>query len=322
MKNYLLLFVLSLSGISLAQKNVFLQLKPMFGTQDFALNTTYIGNDGAAVELDYLNYYLSDIHILHDGGQDLYLSTDIFLIKADQYDVYLGFLPIQQIEALSFMVGVPKRYNTQAGSAAIDISLYPETHALSFQSPSMYWGWSGGYMHMVVGGNADSNNDGVPNSYFELHNLGNSNQRTVSMPVVASETGTQLDLALECHVDRWLNNIPLASAGILHDETGLNVSIMANVNSQNVFTQSAAAGLQLAKGFSHSVHVENGTFTLQYSELSQSQLFTITDAAGKLVHQSKLQQPSGSLHFGLSSGIYVLKIQGANATQTERIFIP
>jgi hypothetical protein len=31
---------------------------------------------------------------------------------------------------------------------------------LSFQTPSMYWGWQAGYMHMILGGYADDNGDG------------------------------------------------------------------------------------------------------------------------------------------------------------------
>ena len=56
-----------------------------------------------------------------------------------------------------FTVGVPARFNTQQGTEAMDISLYPETHPLSYQSPSMYWGWSFGYMYMIIGGGEGSN---------------------------------------------------------------------------------------------------------------------------------------------------------------------
>ncbi|MEY4894902.1 MAG: hypothetical protein RL751_1724 [Bacteroidota bacterium] len=240
----LLLTFLFINAISSwSQKNIFLNLTPLFSNQTFALNQTFIGNDGIAVQIQDFNYYLSDVKIFHDNGQQTNLPTSIWLVTPTQHSLYLGYLAVEQIDSINFTIGVPKRYNTQAGALAQDISTYPETHPLSFQSPSMYWGWSFGYMHMITGGKADSNNDGVPNAYFELHNLGNNNQKSVTLPTIQTTTGSQTDLYYNCHIDRWLNQMPLSSVGVLHGESGLNQSVMQNVNSQEVFTLDAAANL-------------------------------------------------------------------------------
>ena len=197
---FTLLFFTSL--FSWSQKNIFLHLKPVFGTQPFALNQTFIGNDGIAVEIQDFNYYLSDVIIFHDNGQQTHLLTDIWLVTPTQNSLYLGYLALNQIDSILFTIGVPKRYNIQAGALAQDISTYPETHPLSFQSPSMYWGWSFGYMHMIASGKADSNNDGVPNAYFELHNLGNNNQQSLTLPTIQATSGNQIDLHYNCHIYR------------------------------------------------------------------------------------------------------------------------
>jgi hypothetical protein len=236
-------FILSLMFVlnAFAQKNIFLNIEPKFGNQSFVLNQTYIGNDGVAVEIQDFNYYLSDVSIFHDNGQQTDLSNDIWLVTSTQHSLYLGYLGIDQLDSICFTIGVPKRYNTQSGSLAQDISTYPETHPLSFQSPSMYWGWAFGYMHMIVGGKADNNNNGIPNAYFELHNLGNNNQQTVTLPLIQTNIGSQIDLSINCHLDRWLNQMPLSSVGVLHGETGLNQNVMQNILTQDVFTLDAAA---------------------------------------------------------------------------------
>ena len=63
-----------------AQKNVFLNLHPVFSNQPFILLSNYQGNDGATVELEHFNYYVSDVKIIHDGGQELYLDASIWLV--------------------------------------------------------------------------------------------------------------------------------------------------------------------------------------------------------------------------------------------------
>ena len=157
MKSLLISLGLLTSIATWAQKNIFLNIEPLFGTQAFALNQNFIGNDGIAVNIEHFNYYLSDIKLFHDNGLQTNLLTDIWLLTPEQHSLYLGNLNINQIDSINFTVGVAKRYNTQTGAQAQDISTYPDTNALSFQSPSMYWGWAFGYMHMIVGGKADSN---------------------------------------------------------------------------------------------------------------------------------------------------------------------
>jgi hypothetical protein len=314
------LFVLSSS----AQKNIFLNIQPAFGTQPFVLNQTYIGNDGIAVEIEHFNYYLSDVKIFHDNGQQTNLPTDIWLLTPSQYNLYLGYLNVNQIDSINFTIGVPKRYNTQAGALAQDISTYPETHPLSFQSPSMYWGWSFGYMHMIAGGKADSNNDNIPNAYFELHNLGNNNQQSVTLNTIQTNTGNQIDLNYICHVDRWLNQMPLASVGVLHGDTGLNQQILQNVNSQNVFNLAENAGLN-----------ENSSQMITWSQTpnalvlhSKNELhvnaYQLFSSTGQKIRESHGQEPTTQISLEqLSSGSYLLTLTISNGLQqTLRFFKP
>ena len=161
MRSLLIIMCLSLATLSWSQKNVFLNLEPLFGSQAFDLNQTFVGNDGIAIKIDHFNYYLSEVKLFHDNGLQTNLDSDIWLVTPEQTSLYLGYINLNQIDSINFTVGVPKFYNTQTGALAQDISAYPDTHPLSFQSPSMYWGWAFGYMHMIVGGKADNNNDNI-----------------------------------------------------------------------------------------------------------------------------------------------------------------
>ena len=321
----LLLTFLFINAISSwSQKNIFLHIDPLFGSQPFALNQTFTGNDGVAVSIEHFNYYLSDVKIFHDNGQQTNLLTDIWLITPTQHTLYLGYFAIQQIDSINFTIGVPKRYNTQTGALAQDISTYPEIHPLSFQSPSMYWGWSFGYMHMIAGGKADSNNDGVPNAYFELHNLGNNNQQSVTLPAIQTTSGNQIDLHYNCHVDRWFNQMPLSSVGVLHGETGLNLSVMQNVNTQDVFALNPAATIQENHNLFVSWKQTPTEITIHGIQNQGIENFQVFSNTGQKLLDVDVQNAVASIPLDrLSSGFYLVSVQGSHGQfQSFRIVKP
>ncbi|MEY3742561.1 MAG: hypothetical protein RL371_1468 [Bacteroidota bacterium] len=320
----LLFTLLFSSSLTWGQKNIFLHIDPLFGSQPFALNQTFTGNDGVAVSIEHFNYYLSDVKIFHDNGQQTNLLTDIWLITPTQHTLYLGYFAIQQIDSINFTIGVPKRYNTQTGALAQDISTYPEIHPLSFQSPSMYWGWSFGYMHMIAGGKADSNNDGVPNAYFELHNLGNNNQQSVTLPAIQTTSGNQIDLHYNCHVDRWFNQMPLSSVGVLHGETGLNLSVMQNVNTQDVFAINPAATIQENHNLFVSWKQTPTEITIHGIQNQGIENFQVFSNTGQKLLDVDVQNAVASIPLDrLSSGFYLVSVQGSHGQfQSFRIVKP
>jgi hypothetical protein len=320
----LLFTLLFSSSLTWGQKNIFLHIDPLFGSQPFALNQTFTGNDGVAVSIEHFNYYLSDVKIFHDNGQQTNLLTDIWLITPTQHTLYLGYFAIQQIDSINFTIGVPKRYNTQTGALAQDISTYPEIHPLSFQSPSMYWGWSFGYMHMIAGGKADSNNDGVPNAYFELHNLGNNNQQSVTLPAIQTTSGNQIDLHYNCHVDRWFNQMPLSSVGVLHGETGLNLSVMQNVNTQDVFALNPAATIQENHNLFVSWKQTPTEITIHGIQNQGIENFQVFSNTGQKLLDMDVQNAVASIPLDrLSSGFYLVGVQGSHGQfQSFRIVKP
>ena len=316
-----LIFLLFLPFLGLSQKNIFLTLTPVFNSQAFQTQTVFTGNNGQEITLDYFKYYLADITIIHDGGQVLTLGETVYLIDDANYTVYLGAHLVTTVEQVNFLIGVPKRFNTQSGALAQDISSYNASNALSFQSPSMYWGWSSGYMHMITGGKADGNNDNVPESYFELHNLGNNNQQMVTNNnVIQSNTNAnQVDLNFECHIDRWLNGINLATLGILHDETGLNITAMQNVNTQVVFDQAATAevptAIQAAIQFSSQQGAIQCTWTGQLSKT----YIILFDQFGRQLREQSLENNAGKfIWIGLTTGMYFVQYTDQNGQAQSR----
>jgi hypothetical protein len=319
-----LIIILLFPIIGFSQKALFLTLKPVFGTQDYQMQTNYVGNNGKVVKLNYLKYYLGDLNIVHDGGQILDLSESVYLIGDTTFTLFLGQQSVNQIEEVNFLVGVPSRFNTQAGSLAQDISLYPENSPLSFQSPSMYWGWAAGYMHMVVEGKADGNNDQNPEALFQLHNFGDHSQAPVNVTnVIQTNTNaTQIDVFLNCHIDRWLNNINLASVGILHGEDGLNLEVMQNVLSQNVFDQPTNASVTNLSKDIVQFSSQQGAIQCAWTGLKKGLTLNLIDQSGSLLRSQSISGQGQFAWSALSAGIYFVQYTDQEGmTQSRQVYV-
>jgi hypothetical protein len=319
-------FLICISFTSWGQKAVFLHLNPKVNGVDLQLNTNYTALDGKVFKLDHFDYYLSEILLAHDGGQEVNLNQDIYLVEPENHTFLLGNFNVEVIEQLNFTVGVPKKWNTQSGVESQDISLYPETYPLSFQSPSMYWGWQAGYMHMIIGGYSDSQSDGNPDAYFELHNLGANNQQTLSLNVTQTATSAnQIDIYVDCNIEQWIKNIPLATVGVSHGEVGFNKTILENVQVEPVFTLANSASLAENEVPNFTVWISNHELFVNLTEVKNLGKCSIIDQSGRLVQTQSTLNSAGILSFkNLSSGFYLVQLEDTkgNLIAAKKTLIP
>lgn len=309
-----LLLFCSFSTIN-AQQNVFLTIQPTFNGQPLDLAQP-MNLAGTSFLLDHFDYYLSSIELVHDGGQVMDFTNQVFLFEPGSYTIYLGYLNVSNIEQISGYVGVPPNLNTSSGTDAIDITQYPSNHPLSFQEPSMYWGWTSGYMHMIVGGNCDQNTDGVFETLFELHNLGDQNYRGFILPVTQTQTSTdQIDIYLNCQLDQWLKDIPIESAGVSHGTTGLNLEVMKNVETEQVFTQPLTASVTHHPERRGEVRItsNDNQSTVFWSDIENLNVIDVVDAFGRIIHSERAKGNEGQLSFQHSGkGIFFIRMMDEN----------
>lgn len=318
MKRFLFLLGLFSTGFISAQTSYKVYFSPKVDNIHFALNQVVTDDNGKKMSIGHFNYYISRVHLIYDGGQDLDLGDTVFLVKHDNFALDLGSLNITQLEKIKFGVGVPQNLSH------LDISQYPENHPLSYQSPSMQWGWAAGYMHMIVGGDADSNEDDVPDAYFELHNLGDQNYYEIELDVTALDESDHKSIYIDCNLDTWLGVTDLGTNGVKHGETGANYTVMKNVILRPVFTASANAGLAETVGKTgEAVFFKNtdGNF-LKWSGMNDLQTIHLLDLNGKLLHQKDINVSSGEISLGeLKNGSYFVQFYGRNSVLLNGIKI-
>lgn len=313
---FLSLIIILINFFSFSQKNVFITISPKVNGNDLLIGTEYTSLNGVKFNLDHFDYYLSDLNLIHDGGQVYDLSDTVFLVEPNSHILYLGSLNVTNIEQVNFAIGVPSNLNTSNGADAIDISAYPEGHPLGFQEPSMHWGWTAGYMHMIIGGMADSNADDIIDYIFEVHNVGDANYRHVQLPVVQTDTySDQIDVYVNCHADVWLKDIPIESVGILHGSTGYNMEIMKNVETEVVFDQSATASVPSKfEAVGNTYFFTNGQITtVKWENVIDASIFKLIDLNGKNISLGVADGINGEQTFqNLSSGTYHFQLYNSN----------
>jgi hypothetical protein len=301
-----------LAYTSIAQQQVLVHFNPLFEGGAIGLNQVVSTPGGEEYYLDHHKFYCSRLEIIHDGGQITRLDTNtVFLVNITEPWLDLGTHAVTNIEGIRFGIGVPQYLNH------LDINQYPERHPLSYQTPSMFWGWTAGYMHMIIGGRFDSNNDGTPETIFELHNMGNHNYFTkeILMPATSYPNNTQL-ITVNWNVDEWMNGIVPSVVEVSHAASGVNDTIMYNIVDSDVFTSPQNASLGTIDPKTILIMYQSGNVVVGLPDADLYN-FALYSSDGKLI-----ESRSGVSHqFSLEAaptGSYILKLMNSKGEQTSR----
>lgn len=215
-------------GIAFSQTNVQLIIHHRLGDEAFTLNTAVTNNMDHEFDFTRLEYYLAEISLIHDGGQETLIEDTYVLVDGTlDFPADLGEHDITELEAIRFHVGVDEERNHA------DPSQYGSHHPLAPQFPSMHWGWAGGYRFVAIEGNSGENMGQV----WQIHALGDVNYFQTEVPIQRTAVDGQLSIDLDADYTRALQDINLNSGPIIHGEYGDAVTTLENFQN-HVFTAS------------------------------------------------------------------------------------
>lgn len=210
-----------------AQNNIQLNINHRLGDASFAMNTGAKNNIDSDFEITRLQYYISEIIIVHDNGQetlikDLWILTDVSATT----QVDLGSYDVNSVEMVKLHIGVDEAHNH------LDPSTYNPAHPLAPTSPSMHWGWKGGYRFVAIEGNGSREY----NQLFQLHSLGDANYFTTEIPLTTEASNNEVILILDADYTRALENINVNDGVIVHGDDDEAKQCLENFR-DFVFTQ-------------------------------------------------------------------------------------
>lgn len=204
MKKILFLFIL-ISQLTYSQNDVILKINHLMGTSlmtQTALGTNNLNQD---FNLSRIQYYISEISIVHDNNQTTAITNTWLLVNGlENTEINLGSFDIDSVETINYSIGV------DAANNHLDPSLYNSNHALAPKSPSMHWGWTSGYRFIAIEGSASGNN-------FELHVVGDASYTPVSLNY--NQTGAdnnEVTIEINANYNETMKNLNVVSGFIVH----------------------------------------------------------------------------------------------------------
>ncbi|WP_367393003.1 MbnP family protein [Lewinella sp. LCG006] len=321
MKTRLLsLFVfLFVSMMIQAQTNVTLNIHHKLGDQAFAMQTSVTNNVGSTFDYSRLEYYIAEISLIHDGGQETIIEDRYMLVDAtEETTELLGDLPITEIEAIRFHIGVDEAKNH------LDPTTYHSSHPLSPQFPSMHWGWASGYRFGAFEGKSGS----ALNQNWEIHALEDENYFMTEVALDLAIIDNELTIDLDADYIRAMENINLNSGPITHGGYGEAKVALRNfqdyvfspsslINSNEEALAINAFKVYPNPGTTKAAHVFIATDTDEVYQLQ------VTNAQGQLVRQMTQVRSNNEIDLGLeTAGLYFISLQqNGKVVMTEKLVI-
>jgi hypothetical protein len=311
----LLLFYLG----SFAQTNVTLNIHHKLGNGNFQLNKAAKNNLGHDFRANRLEYYISEITILHDGGQEAGVKNRWLLVDASETtSVDLGDFNITDVEGIRFHIGVDSAHNH------LDPTSWPADHPLAPQAPSMHWGWAAGYRFLAF----EAESGPAYNQPLELHGLGNQNYFAVELSFSKSAANDQLTIDLDADYARALEDMNINSGTIVHGVFGEAQQALENFRDY-VFSPSGSAtssrdllAPERFEIFPNPVSTATATLSLETAKPATYSL-RITDLTGRTVHQQEglAGNMTLTLDFPQSGVFFVNLVKEGQIVNTQKVIV-
>lgn len=301
------------AAIVQAQSKVTLHINHFLGDESFEIGKTVSSEDDLDLNVSRLEYYLSKMSIVHDGGKVSNAESIYALVNADSAtNIDLGEHEFMQIEAINFSVGVDPDNNH------LDPALWPESHPLAPKDPSMHWGWTAGYRFVAFEGKAGAS----LSTRYEFHALGDKNYYHYSVPVKATESEGNWTVELNADYLKGLTSLNLEEGLIKHGEDG-EAAILLNNFWNLVFESTEGEGNVLevndalrAERLVVYPNPTTGMVLLPQKFRDEEASLTIINASGQVVTKTQVQNLTGGQVYLHQPGLYRLVLTSGNGEQS------
>lgn len=313
-----LILLLAFMATSFAQTPITLNINHKMGTEDFALKVAGENNMGNNFNVSRLEYYISQITIVHDGGMET-AATDVYILVngEDPVAADLGSHNVTNVEGIKFSVGVDQAKNH------LDPASFPMTHPLAPKFPSMHWGWNAGYRFIAVEGKGGA----ALNRTFELHGLGDNNYFQTSVDCSAIGDRSGMTISLDADYTRILENINVNVGVIEHGDRGAAKTALENFRDYVFSAAGTSSADDLTKIQAFEVFpnpTSTGQVTVDFSSLENADYqIAVTDMLGRQIEVLNISNGKSNVELNLqNAGMYLVTLlKEGNALTTKRLMV-
>ena len=311
MKRLILLFSFAMLAVGLnAQQDVYLRINHKLGADPFAMSTTVINNLGNEFTFRRLQYYISEITLIHDGGSETMVPNTWILAEADQpLDMLLGNFNVTTLESIRFGIGVDSATNH------LDPASYAMSHPLAPKSPSMHWGWASGYRFAALEGKSGAN----LSQFYEIHTVEDENYFTTSVTTSGEAISNGLRIDLDADYEMAMKNIDVSSGPTNHGAGGISKTAVENFRDFVFSPASSVTALDPTTsqpGFSMFPNptASNAEIRVE-AALARDTEMIVYDYTGRIIHEAK-PAGNGSLTLEMDTPGYYLVVMKVKGQQT------
>lgn len=292
-----------------AQVDVSIHMHQKLGDQPFTYNSIVQTAAGYYIKVSRLQYYISEVKLIHDGGQVTPVTDVYFLVTPTKDSILeLGNFDITNLESIEYSLGVDPGHNH------LDPASYASSHPLAPKNPTMHWGWAAGYRFIALEGFGGATSGAVTNNY-QIHTVDDSNYKTLALNTSGTVEEDHLVIHLTADYLKMFESINVQSGLISHASTGASKKQMENMQAL-VFTadqSTATANPDEHFTFSISPNPSNGSISLSYdlSKFQRAELM-VTGLNGEELRSQDIPTLSSSqvVQVALPNGIYIASIKG------------
>lgn len=303
--------------ISNAQTDVYININHKMGNQTYAHNTNTSNDLGNSFQFTRMEYYISEITLTYDGGQDTTIDGKYLLVRADQMmgQYLLGSFNITNLESIRFGIGVDSAFNH------LDPSSYTPDHPLAHQIPSMHWGWAAGYRFVAFEGMTGPN----MNLVCEIHALGTPDYGyTQTITTAGKMDNGDLIIGIDADYQKALKGITVDGNLHYHGEGFESSDLLSNFRNE-VFTATPAnfsIGEEGFSAFNLYPNPSKGTSWLVLEDANQQGVtLDVNDITGRVI--LKDAPVEGRMELDMEDkGIYILSLKQNNRIlQSQKLVI-
>ena len=293
--------------VSKGQVDVSIHMHQKLGDQPFTYNSIVQLPAGYYIKATWLAYYISEVKLIHDGGEVTPVTDQYFLISpAHDSILELGSFDISILEGIEFSLGVDSAHNH------LDPASYPASHPLSPQNPSMHWGWAAGYRFIAFEGLAGATSGAVNNNY-QIHTIGDVNYKNVTLNTSGELTEGHLAIPVTADYMKLLEGITVQNGIISHSTSGAAKKQIDNMQTK-VFSADGTTNtinLDPSIEFAFAPNPSHGSLSLTYdlSKFNSSELL-LSDLTGRIITKRSIPPIATGYTFqtDIPNGSYIISI--------------
>lgn len=205
----------------------------------------YVNSEGEEFNIKTLNYFISNIQLIHADGTILTVKDGYFLIKEsdpNSKNIILDSIPAGNYSEIRFILGVDSLKScspVDERKGALDIASYGDDN--------MYWSWNSGYIFFKFEGTSPQASSTPAGNIFQFHIGGfgglsaptTNNIRQISLPLtkeISAQNNSPAYIHLEADIFKvftGINRIKLSETSIIMNP--LKGKAIAD-NYQNMFS--------------------------------------------------------------------------------------